>query len=393
MLELMRGHSALSGPWTAAEVEALVARDARHVWHPYAAIPAAGTIHPVVGADGVRLHLADGRVLIDGMSSWWAAIHGYNHPVLNEAIHAQLASMAHVMLGGLTHPPVVGLAERLVALTSEPLQHVFFSDSGSVAVEVAIKMALQYWVGMGRPAKQRLMTVRGGYHGDTFGAMALCDPETGMHHLFSGVLAPHLFAPLPEPAFGQPLDEEHVAGVEALITERADELAAVVIEPVVQGAGGMRFYSPEYLCRLRALCDEHQVLLIADEIATGFGRTGELFGCDHAGITPDVVCSIDLLTSMDWRAAISHIQGVLRDRLAPARELPGVADVRVLGAIGVIETTSPVPIEATQAVLIEHGVWLRPFGRLLYTMPPYITNDEDLDQIARAMLAAATRLT
>jgi adenosylmethionine---8-amino-7-oxononanoate aminotransferase len=418
----------------------MLAIDARRVWHPYDAIPSRNRVHPVVSAEGVRIRLADGRILIDGMSSWWAAIHGYNHPALNRAVSDQLGSMAHVMLGGLTHPPVIELAERLVSLTPPPLESVFFSDSGSVAVEVAIKMALQYWMGVGRPKKVRLLTARGGYHGDTFAAMSVCDPDTGMHHLFDGVLSQQLFVERPSPRFGETLRPEHVSELETAIADHAEELAAVIIEPVAQGAGGMYFYSPEYLVRLRALCDANEVLLIADEIATGFGRTGEMFGVEHAGISPDIAClgkamtggylsmaatlctdevsqgvcaaepralmhgptfmgnplaasvanaSIGLLTSQPWQANVRRIERHLQEGLAPAANLPGVADVRVLGAIGVLEMAEPVPMDATQAVVMEHGVWLRPFGRLLYTMPPYVIGEEDLVTITGAMLAAA----
>jgi adenosylmethionine-8-amino-7-oxononanoate aminotransferase len=431
------------GEWPAESVAAMVASDAERVWHPYAAVPAAGRVYPVVSADGVRLQLAGGPTVIDGMSSWWAAIHGYNHPLLNEAISRQMSSMAHVMLGGLTHPQVVDLAERLIDLTPPSLEHVFFTDSGSVAVEVAIKMALQYWIGRGQPAKRRLLAFRGGYHGDTFAAMSVCDPFTGMHHLFQGNLAEQFFADAPAPVFGATLSDDHVAGLEQLVVEHARELAAVIIEPVVQGAGGMRFYSPEYLVRLRRLCDEHDVLLIADEIATGFGRSGELFAVHHAAITPDILClgkamtggylsmaatlctaevaagvcateagalmhgptfmgnplaaavanaSITLLLSQPWQERVREMEEILRKVLAPARALEQVADVRVLGAIGVIETTAPIPIDRTQAMLIEHGVWLRPFGRLLYTMPPYITTDGELRTIGEAMLAATAQL-
>ena len=411
-------------------------RDAPVVWHPYAAMPG----HPsyaVMSAEGVRLRLDDGRDVIDGMSSWWAAIHGYRHPILDEAVKRQLGEVAHVMFGGLTHPPAVELAERLIAMAPRPLAHVFFADSGSVAVEVAIKMALQYWMGVGRPRKQRLLTVRGGYHGDTFAAMSVCDPVAGMHHLFRSVMPEQLFADCPTPGFGEPFDETHIASVVALLDEHADAVAAVVIEPIVQGAGGMRFYSAQYLGRLRALCDEYQVLLLVDEIATGFGRTGELFGCDHALIAPDVMCvgkamtggylsmaatlctaevangvcraepgalmhgptfmgnplaaavsiaSIDLLLSQPWQSEIRRIEKGLTDGLMPARSLPGVVDVRVLGAIGVIETDHRLNVDVLQAQLIDRGVWLRPFGRLLYTMPPYIIDDDSLCVLTSAMV-------
>ena len=416
----------------------LVGRDLRRVWHPYAPMPA--SLPPVVvdGASGTRLRLADGREVVDGMSSWWAAIHGYRHPTLDEAITRQLRSTAHVMFGGLTHAPAVELAELLVELAPAGLEHVFLADSGSVSVEVAIKMALQHARGTGRPARTRLLTVRGGYHGDTLGCMSVCDPVNGMHSMFAEVLPRQHFAPVPGPAFGEPWDPSHLAEVERILTEHGDEIAAVVLEPIVQGAGGMRFYAPEYLAGVRRLCDDHDVLLIADEIATGFGRTGALFACEHAGISPDIMCvgkalsggylslaavlctptvaagvsaaesgalmhgptfmgnplaaavavaSVRLLLDRPWHDEVTGIEGRLRVGLAPARHRPGVADVRVLGAIGVIETTAPVPMGAAQQVLLDHGVWLRPFGRLLYTMPPYVSTDDDVDAICRAMLA------
>jgi adenosylmethionine---8-amino-7-oxononanoate aminotransferase len=411
----------------------VVDRDRAAVWHPYAAMPAALPPLEVVGAQGTRLELADGRLLVDGMSSWWAAIHGYRHPVLDAAITGQLGRMAHVMFGGLTHRPAVELAELLIEITPPGLSHVFFCDSGSVSVEVGIKMALQYWLGRGRPERRRLLTVRSGYHGDTFGAMAVCDPDTGMHHMFTASLARHLFAPAPTPGFSD------LAPIGALLARHAGEIAAVILEPVVQGAGGMRFYSPGYLAGVRDLCDEHGVLLIADEIATGFGRSGALFGCDHAGVVPDIMClgkamtggylsmaatlctsavaegvshaesgalmhgptfmanplgcavsqaSIRLLLDGPWRARIAEIECRLAEGLAPARELPGVVDVRVLGAIGVVETAVPLPMAALQDVFVRHGVWLRPFGRLIYTMPPYVCSGEDLDRITSAIVAA-----
>jgi adenosylmethionine-8-amino-7-oxononanoate aminotransferase len=414
----------------------LLAFDREHIWHPYAPMPATARIHPVVAADGVRLTLADGRELIDGMSSWWAAIHGYRHPVLDAAIAAQLRDMAHVMFGGLTHPLAVRLARLLIEMTPEPLTKVFFADSGSVAVEVAIKMALQFWRSRGQTDRTRLLTVRGGYHGDTFGAMAVCDPVGGMHHLFADLLPRHVFAPLPPAAY----EPEYVAELERLVAEHAGELAAIMVEPVVQGAGGMRFYHPEYLSALRALADEHDVLLILDEIATGFGRTGTLFGCEHAGVEPDIMCvgkaltggyltmaatlctdrvargisegeagvlmhgptymanplacaaaiaSIGLLSERDWRAEVAGIEKALTDGLAPARDLPGVTDVRVLGAIGVIEFAEPVGVDRAQDIAMARGVWLRPFRNLVYTMPPYVIEPADLALIADAMVAVA----
>lgn len=412
--------------------------DEQHIWHPYSSALQRPDIFPVVSAQGVRLQLADGRTLVDGMSSWWSAIHGYNHPVLNKAATDQLANMSHVMFGGLTHQPAASLGKRLVDITPAPLRRVFISDSGSVAVEVAIKMALQYWISKGKKAKSRLLALRSGYHGDTFATMAVCDPVTGMHHLFSEVLPQHLFAPSPNVAFNETATDADMAPIKTLLEQHHDELAAVIVEPIVQGAGGMRFYSPHYLRLLRGLCDEFGVLLIHDEIATGFGRTGELFACDHAGISPDIMCvgkaltggylslaatlcteeiavgicegeagvfmhgptfmgnplacsvanaSIDLLLSDDWRRNIARLQGGLQAGLASARELPGVKEVRCLGGIGVIEMEHPVSMASIQKRFVDAGIWIRPFGKLIYTMPPYIISDEDLAYLCRQMVA------
>ena len=418
---------------------ALLALDGRHVWHPYGALPASPPSLPVVSAEGVRLRLADGRELIDGMSSWWCAIHGYRHPVLDAAVRGQLERMAHVMFGGLTHEPAVRLAECLVDMTPEGLEHVFFADSGSVSVEVAIKMALQYQRAVGRPERRRLLTVRGGYHGDTFGAMAVCDPVGGMHSLFTGVLAEHVFAERPPDGFDRPLDDAWAERVSELFVRHAHELAAVIVEPVVQGAGGMRFHSPECIALLRRLCDEHELLLILDEIATGFGRTGAMFACEHARVAPDVMCvgkaltggyltlaatlctspvaraisegeggalmhgptymanplacsvalaSLDLLADGGWCKRVTTIEHGLRAGLEPARELPGVIDVRVLGAIGVVQLDHEVDIPAVTAAAVDRGVWLRPFRDLVYTMPPYVIDDDDLAAVAGAVLQA-----
>ena len=414
----------------------LVERDRSTVWHPYAAMPASVDPTPIVGARGATLDLADGRSVVDGMSSWWAAIHGYRHPVLDAAIRDQLDSMAHVMFGGITHGPAVELAERLVEISPAGLEHVFFVDSGSVAVEVAMKMALQYARGVGRPARHRFLTVRNGYHGDTLHAMSVCDPVNGMHRMFADVLPDQLFAPAPTPRFGADCADEDLAEIERTLAAQADVIAGVILEPVVQGAGGMRFYAPEYLRRVRALCDRHEVPLIADEIATGFGRSGRLFGCDWAGVTPDISCvgkaltggyvsmaatlctaaiadgvcaadsgalmhgptfmgnplaaavslaSIDLLLGQDWAAEVARIEAGLRTGLAALAGEPGVSDVRVLGAIGVVELDEPVDMAVATATLLGHGVWLRPFGRLLYTMPPYVTTDDELTRITSAM--------
>lgn len=498
--------------------------DRRHAWHPYTSTIDRDPVYPVRAAHGCELELMDGRRLIDGMASWWCVIHGYNHPALNQAAREQLEQMAHVMFGGLTHAPAVGLVERLVWITPEPLQHVFLCDSGSVAVEVAMKMAMQYQQARGETRRARFLTVRSGYHGDTFHAMSVCDPVTGMHHLFNQVLPQQFFAPAPAPRFGEPCSDAEIAEFEQLIETHRDEIAAVILEPIVQGAGGMRFYSAEYLQRVRELCDAHGVLLIADEIATGFGRTGKLFACEHAGISPDIMAlgkaltggyltsaaalatkqvaetissaepgafmhgptfmgnplacaianaSIDLLlepnplsetpseagtrasaadragsrtaTSLDvsphpeepgvaassrahgncvgslavgastnrrsaglsdeatrvgdqrgdvsrrtegqaWQANIARIERALAAGLAPCRDLPGVAEVRVLGAIGVVEMVQPVTMRAIQRRFVERGVWVRPFGRLVYLMPPFAISDAELQRLTAAVV-------
>jgi adenosylmethionine---8-amino-7-oxononanoate aminotransferase len=418
----------------------ILALDLAHVWHPYSRMPAAHRPLVVSSAKGVRLRLADGRELIDGMSSWWAAIHGYAHPVLDAALRDQAGRMSHVMFGGLTHEPAVRLAGRLVDIAPAGLEHVFFTDSGSVAVEVAIKMGLQYWRARGRPEKHRLLTWRGGYHGDTFQAMSVCDPSSGMHALWADVLPQQVFADTPPDGFDAAGDASYAEQLAKLFDRHAHELAAVIVEPVVQGAGGMRFHAPGYLRGLRALTDQHDILLIFDEIATGFGRSGALFAADHAGVTPDIMClgkaltggylsmaatlctpavartigsgevpvlahgptfmanplaaavaraSIDLLLAEDWQHEVRRIEAGLRTGLAPARSLPGVLDVRVLGAIGVVQLECPVDVPAATAAAVEHGVWLRPFRDLIYTMPPYITGDADLASIAAAVVAAA----
>ncbi|MEU1132069.1 adenosylmethionine--8-amino-7-oxononanoate transaminase [Streptomyces sp. NPDC005900] len=415
----------------------LLALDRQHVWHPYGPMP--GRQEPLVveSASGIRLRLADGGTeLVDGMSSWWSAIHGYHHPVLNDAVRGQLERMSHVMFGGLTHEPAVRLATRLVDMSPEGLEHVFLCDSGSVAVEVALKMCLQHWRSLGRPAKQRVLTWRGGYHGDTWQPMAVCDPEGGMHELWQGVLPRQVFADAPPSAY----EETYAAHLHDMIGRHAHELAAVIVEPVVQGAGGMRFHSPAYLRVLREACDAHDVLLVFDEIATGFGRTGALFAADHASVTPDVMCvgkaltggylslaatlctprvadgisrgevpvlahgptfmgnplaaavagaSIDLLLGQDWQSEVKRIESGLREGLAEVAEHPSVADVRVLGAIGVVQLDHAVDMRAATRAAVREGVWLRPFRDLIYTMPPFITGDDDVARIARAVCAAA----
>jgi len=413
------------------------------VWHPYGALGGGPDPLPVHSARGVRLRLADGRELIDGMASWWCAIHGYRHPVLDEAVSEQLQRMSHVMFGGLTHEPAVRLAERLLELAPDGLEAVFFADSGSVSVEVAIKLSLQYQRALGRAERTRLLTVRGGYHGDTFGAMAVCDPVGGMHSMFRGVLAEHLFAARPPDGFDRPLEERWAAQVRELAARHANELAAVIVEPVVQGAGGMRFHSPACVRLLREVCDEHGLLLVLDEIATGFGRSGALFACEHADAAPDVMCvgkaltggymtlaatlctravaeavsggeggglmhgptfmanplacsvalaSLDLLEGAggpSWHEQVPAIERGLREGLAPARELPGIAEVRVLGAIGVVQLERPVEIAAATEAAVSHGVWLRPFRDLIYAMPPYVIGEQELASVCAAMVAAA----
>ncbi|MGC5396654.1 adenosylmethionine--8-amino-7-oxononanoate transaminase [Streptomyces sp. DT20] len=422
----------------------LRALDRAHVWHPYGPMP--GRQEPLVveSASGVRLRLAEPahgqHELVDGMSSWWSAVHGYNHPVLNEAARGQLDRMSHVMFGGLTHEPAVRLATRLVEITPEPLRHVFLADSGSVSVEVAVKMCLQYWRSAGRPAKQRLLTWRGGYHGDTWQPMSVCDPEGGMHELWSGALPRQVFADEPPAGFDAEPDAAYATHLRELIAHHADELAAVIVEPVVQGAGGMRFHSPGYLRVLREACDANGVLLVFDEIATGFGRTGKLFAAEHAGVSPDVMCvgkaltggyltmaatlctsevaegisrgevpvlahgptfmgnplasavacaSIELLLGQDWEQEVKRIEAGLRDGLSAAFDLPGVRDVRVLGAIGVVQLDHEVDMAAATGAAVREGVWLRPFRDLVYTMPPYVTGDDDVARICRAVCAAA----
>ena len=422
------------------------------MWHPYGPLPGQHASLPVVSAQGVRLRLANGEELIDGMASWWCAIHGYRHPALDEAARAQLQRMAHVMFGGLTHEPAVHLAERLLALAPAGLDAVFFADSGSVSVEVAIKLCLQFQRALGRGSRARLLTVRGGYHGDTFGAMAVCDPVAGMHSAFRGVLAEHVFAERPPDGFDAPLDERWAAHVGELVARHRDQLAAVIVEPVVQGAGGMRFHSPACVALLRRLCDEHGLLLVLDEIATGFGRTGALFACEHAGVAPDVMCvgkaltggyltlaatlctravadavsaggagglmhgptfmanplacavalaSLGLLgecasdaggadgVKPSWRERVQMIEAGLRTGLEPARELRGVRDVRVLGAIGVVQLEREVDLAAASEAARRRGVWLRPFRDLVYTMPPYVIDEQDLTRVGDAVVQAA----
>lgn len=424
-------------PSPAAGIDRLLALDRAHVWHPYGPMPGRGAPYVVDSAEGVRLRLADGRELVDGMSSWWAAIHGYRHPVLDRALAEQSGRMSHVMFGGLTHAPAVELAATLVEITPDGLEHVFLCDSGSVGVEVAIKMALQAQLALGQPGRRRLATWRGGYHGDTFHPMSVCDPVGGMHALWTGVLPAQVFAGPPPADF----DQAYAAELEDTVARHAGELAAVIVEPIVQGAGGMRFHHPGYLRVLREVTREHGVLLIFDEIATGFGRTGSLFAADAAGVTPDIMClgkaltggyltlaatlctpevaaaisagaggglahgptfmgnplacavanaSIGLLRAGDWAAGVRRIEARLRAGLESLRPMPGVADVRVLGAIGVVQLDHDVDVPAATAAAAGAGVWLRPFRDLIYTMPPYVTDDADVDRITRGIAAAVS---
>ena len=428
------------------EIEAL---DQELVWHPYASLPNAVPCFPVEKASGCEITLTDGRKLIDGMSSWWACIHGYNHPVLNEAATSQMEKMSHIMFGGLTHEPAVRLAKALADITpgtdgDRNLDKIFFCDSGSVAVEVAMKMALQYWFNKGSPEKSKFLTVRGGYHGDTFKTMSVCDPINGMHHLFQSVLPQQIFCERPNLPFdAQEWDESDLFSLKQKLEENHQEVCAIILEPVVQGAGGMRFYSPRYLERVRELCDEYNILLICDEIATGFGRTGKMFAVEHASnVVPDILCigkalsggfmsfaatitsqkvasvfeqgpagvlmhgptfmgnplacavslaSIQLLQSYNWKEKIKSIERQLALELEPCRDSPLVKDVRVLGAIGVVEMKEPMNLKNMQKSVVDEGVWLRPFGKLLYTMPPFIIKSHELRKITKAMVSLATR--
>jgi len=410
--------------------------DQDHIWHPYTSMTDPLKVYPVESAHGTTILLSDGRSLIDGMSSWWSTIHGYNNQRLNDAIKIQSEQMNHIMFGGLTHEPAIKLAQMLVEITPEPLQHVFLADSGSIAVEVAMKMALQYQFSKKKFKKCRFGALRKGYHGDTFGAMSVSDPETGMHSLFGNSVVKQLFLNRPESLFGKQLQESDKINLNNFFEQNSSELAAIIVEPIVQGAGGMHFYSAEYLRELRKLCSLHNVLLIADEIATGFGRTGKLFACEHANITPDIIClgkaltggqmtlaatitttevafqicsddnvlmhgptfmanplacsvaleSTTMLLESPWQERVFAIEQILKKELEKARDMPGISDVRILGAIGVIETISPVNLKLLQPLFVDAGIWVRPFGKLVYVMPAYIIEEENLKFLCRKMI-------
>lgn len=414
--------------------------DQQHIWHPYTSSINPLPCYPVVRAHGVRLELESGQHLIDGMSSWWACVHGYNVPELNEAAQNQLNKMAHVMFGGITHQPAIDLCQALIELTPASLEKVFISDSGSVAVEVALKMALQYWHSLAQP-RAKFLTVRNGYHGDTFGAMGVTDPENSMHELYQDFLPQHFFAPAPQAKFDEPFDEAEMHPIAELLAKHHQDIAAVIIEPIVQGAGGMRMYHPQYLACLRQLADQYGILLIADEIATGFGRTGKLFACEHAEIEPDILCvgkaltggylslaatlttkkvadtvcsgkagvfmhgptfmanplacavahaSLKLLIESNWQEKVAKIEQQLQQELLPLATHEAVKEVRVLGAIGVVETHQTYDTAKLQAIFVELGVWIRPFGKLIYIMPPFVISPAQLSQLTGAIASALT---
>lgn len=412
--------------------------DRQHIWHPYTSTLNPLTCYPVTNADGVFIELENGKRLIDGMSSWWSAIHGYNHPHLNQAAHQQIDKMSHVMFGGITHQPAIDTCKKLLKLAPDNLEHVFLADSGSVAVEVSLKMALQYWHAKGEQ-RPKFLTLRDGYHGDTFAAMSVTDPNNSMHSLYKGFLPEHIFANSPKTEYWQLWDETDIDDFKQKITDHHSQIAAVILEPIVQGAGGMRIYHPEFLKQVRLLCDEFNVLLILDEIATGFGRTGKLFASEHSGIQPDIMCvgkaltggymtlsatlaskqvadtvcggeagcfmhgptfmgnplacsvasaSLDLIEQGDWQKQTKMIEEQFSKQLPPLTKHELVKDVRWLGAIGVVETHRPVNMENIQALFVEQGVWIRPFGKLIYMMPPYISQPEHIEALIHAIDSA-----
>ncbi len=430
-------------PNSFSEVDQLIAFDQEHIWHPYSASPSSQPLFLVESAAGVYLHLANGKKVIDGMSSWWSTIHGYNHPEMNEAIHLQLEKMSHVMFGGLTHEPAIKLTQKLIEISPKGLEKVFFSDSGSVSVEVAMKMAIQYWQSQNNSQKSRFISLKNGYHGDTFGAMSVCDPVTGMHHLFSDNLPKHIFADSPDCCFHQEWEPKYLENLIQLISENHENIAALILEPIVQGAGGMKFYSPEFLREARRLCNEYDLLLITDEIATGFGRTGKLFACEWANISPDIMCvgkaltggyltmaatlcstnvankicegeaqvfmhgptfmanplacatalkSIELIFNNNYLEKIKSIEALLTEGLNKAKDLDSVKDVRTLGAIGVVEMHKPVDLNEIQPSLINEGIWLRPFGKLVYMMPPYISDTHHIEKLTDSTIKVLKKL-